>query len=289
MRIIEPYSYKAKNNRKSKSKKLYAVFGVFILAIIVCTLIFYKKSVVAPEASQSSAVLAEQSIKKDSKDRKIKYFSGEEFLKLYENIAYPNTQVLLGTPIITGDKNADKRIITIALSRGYALRSVPIAPIIKTKEPNLASDDLLQEKAYSAWLALKKDALKQNVPLKLNSGYRSVEMQRELFISRLKNTGVSVQKIASGNADSAVVDVLKQAALPGYSRHHTGYTVDLICGNGTQSFEVTSCFKWLSSNNYANAKKHGWIPSYPEGTDNQGPEPEAWEYVWVGKEAVLED
>jgi LAS superfamily LD-carboxypeptidase LdcB len=38
----------------------------------------------------------------------------------------------------------------------------------------------------------------------------------------------------------------------------------------------------MSKDNYLQAKKYGWIPSYPEGAQQQGPEPEAWEYVWVG-------
>jgi LAS superfamily LD-carboxypeptidase LdcB len=78
-------------------------------------------------------------------------------------------------------------------------------------------------------------------------------------------------------------------AVPGYSRHHTGYTVDIACENQTTlSFIYTVCFKWLSQNNYERTKKFGWIPSYPEEAVLQGPEPESWEYVWVGIDAVTE-
>jgi LAS superfamily LD-carboxypeptidase LdcB len=192
-------------------------------------------------------------------------------------------------PEITGNVKADERIRTIALSRGYVLRSVPVASINKTGEPRVTTDDLLQEKAYTAWQSLKAAAKADGIPLQFNSGYRSVEMQRELFLGRLSASGVSYSQIANGGADNAVVSVLKQAALPGYSRHHTGYTIDLVCANGTQSFEVTTCFKWLSDDNYRNAKKHGWIPSYPDGADEQGPEPEPWEYVWVGLGPLVED
>jgi LAS superfamily LD-carboxypeptidase LdcB len=227
--------------------------------------------------------------RQSTRTAKFKNFSPEEFLKLYESIAYPNTQFSQNAPEITGNAKADERIRTIALSRGYALRGVPVASITKTGEPRVSTDDLLQEKAFTAWQSLKKAAKADGIPLQFNSGYRSVEMQRELFLQRLRATGVTNQQIASGSADNQIVAVLKTAALPGYSRHHTGYTIDLVCANGAQSFEVTTCFKWLSDNNYLNAKKHGWIPSYPEGVDNQGPEPEAWEYVWVGLGPLIED
>jgi LAS superfamily LD-carboxypeptidase LdcB len=76
--------------------------------------------------------------------------------------------------------------------------------------------------------------------------------------------------------------------VPGYSRHHTGYTIDLWCEDGSSTFLSSSCYKWISDNNYLKAKQSGWIPSYPAGTDDQGPEPEPWEYVWVGTERLME-
>jgi len=91
------------------------------------------------------------------------------------------------------------------------------------------------------------------------------------------------------SSDSELDGILATTAIPGYSRHHTGYTVDIGCGNEPAiAFELTVCFDWLSANNYKNAKTYGWIPSYPEGAGQQGPEPETWEYVWVGIDALTE-
>lgn len=53
------------------------------------------------------------------------------------------------------------------------------------------------------------------------------------------------------------------------------------------NFKTTSCFTWISKNNYENAKRFGIIPSYPSGASNQGPNPEEWEYVWVGEPNVI--
>lgn len=289
MRIIEP---QRKSTKHRRSKKM-SLFVLAVSLIVVGTVYIYARLPEAkPSAQQQNSDVPYQS-KPESEinpaTARFKTFSGNDFLKLYESIAYPNTQFLQNPPEITGDNKVDERIRTIALSRGYVLRSVPVASIKRTGEPRVTTDDLLQEKAYKAWLSLKAAAKADGIPLQFNSGYRSIEMQRELFLERLNQTGVTYGQIAAGAADRQIIEILRQAALPGYSRHHTGYTIDLVCANGAQSFEVTTCFKWLSDNNYLNAKKHGWIPSYPEGADNQGPEPEAWEYVWVGLGPLVED
>lgn len=219
----------------------------------------------------------------------LKNFSNDEFKQLYESLALPNTELIASPPSITGNIDADLRIRQVAESRGYKLRSLPVMPIVKTNVVGLEEDDLLQPKAFEAWQKLSKAAKQQGVPLTLNSGYRSIDWQRSFFNAQLQARGLSVLSIGSGQADDAIADVMNVVAPPGYSRHHTGYTVDVICNDGTgRSFEYTACFDWLKSDNYKNAKEHGWIPSYPEGVKKQGPEPEPWEYVWVGTGATHE-
>lgn len=293
MRIIEPHY----SSRKKRSKRRPAIVGLFTLVIVgmACLYAFTaytKNKSIQDNPDHAAEVLAEQRTQKQianpTKDD-FRFFAGEEFRNLYETVAYPNTQSLITPPAITGNVAADNRIRTIASSRGYIARSVPVAPIDKTNAPGLTGDDLLQPLAFSAWQGLKQAADADGIPLKLNSGYRSIEMQRQLFLARLRATGASNVQVANGQADSQIVSVLSQAAIPGYSRHHTGYTVDFVCANGAQTFETTTCFKWLSSDNYFNAKKYGWIPSYPDGANQQGPEPEPWEYVWVGIPTLLKD
>ncbi len=42
----------------------------------------------------------------------------------------------------------------------------------------------------------------------------------------------------------------------------------------------------MAADNYRVAKQFGFIPSYPSGAGAQGPEPEPWEYVYVGVKAI---
>jgi uncharacterized protein with LGFP repeats len=76
-------------------------------------------------------------------------------------------------------------------------------------------------------------------------------------------------------------------APPGFSKHQSGYTIDFrASGVGGGAFGSSRLGQWLAADNYAAAKRHGFIPSYPSGAGAQGPEPEPWEYVWVGVPAI---
>ena len=212
---------------------------------------------------------------------KMRTFSNEQFVTFYNTFAYPNTVEITELPPITGNAAADIRIRSIAEKRGYKLRSVPISSPEKLDE-----GFELQQKAVEPLLAMQAAAKKAGYTLSLTAAFRSVEYQRQLFVDRLS---ASAEAIAAGTADAAVNTTLERTAPPGYSRHHNGFTVDFSCGAvGGESFLATGCYEWLSKNNFENAKNFGWIPSYPEGTHVTGPEPEAWEFVWVGRESLLE-
>lgn len=219
----------------------------------------------------------------DSTTKPLKQLSGDAFKDLYQSVALPNTQEITDPPLITGDDAADARIRMRAEARGYKLSRIPMGAIIKVEgEPRLDGDDLLQPLAVAAWYKMREAARKEGYPVSLLSAFRSPKYQQDLFSSRIFEKGVTVGQIASGAADAAIDATLEITAVPGYSRHHTGYTVDLWCEDGSTSFLESKCYEWINANNYQKAMEYGWIPSYPEGATEQGPEPEPWEYVWVG-------
>jgi LAS superfamily LD-carboxypeptidase LdcB len=139
----------------------------------------------------------------------------------------------------------------------------------------------------TAWNELQSEAAQAGYSMSIVSAYRSVEDQRVLFLSRLNEAGASIVDVINGTADELITSVLVTSSIPGYSKHHTGYTLDLACaGYAFEQFRDSPCYVWMSENNYENAKRFGFIPSYPADADLQGPDPEAWEYVWVGLEVV---
>jgi D-alanyl-D-alanine carboxypeptidase len=298
MRIIEPKNQRHRKKTVNKQKRSMTRPVVIVALMLVASGLFlslannYRNTALNSSevnATLSTSITSDASQVAGVSDIGFKYFTGEQFQQLAEGLFYPNTLSLDYLPEITGNNASDERIRTIAESRGYQLRHVPVLPIVKTNEPDLGDDDLLQPKAYHAWQLLKSRAKNAKVPLTLASGYRSIERQRELFTSRLASAGVNVDSIANGSQDTAISNLLSTTAPPGYSRHHTGYALDLACDDNTgRKFKETSCFTWLKEDNYKNAKQNGFTPSYPDGADQQGPEPEPWEYVWVGVTSLLE-
>lgn len=298
MRIIEPqHNRKKKNTFRSKKRSFARPVVLTGLILVIATLFLslgnsYRKTALQ-RANQTGTLSSSEVAKSDQvagvSDSSLKYFTPEQFQTLYEGIVFPNTQSIETKPAITGNQAVDNRIRTIAESRGYVYRSTPKLPITKTSSFGPDEKLLLQPKTAQAFAILKANANSENIPLILNSGYRSVEEQKTLFVDRLNQTGASAENMAAGKADELIVSVLSTTAPPGYSRHHTGYTVDLVCDDGlNRPFKETPCFEWIKKDNYANSKKTGFVPSYPEGIDNQGPEPEPWEYVWVGIGALQE-
>ncbi len=288
MRVIRPEEFKRiprKRQRRVGRWVLIALavgligVGYFAASRVPET----KRAGHAGGSSDGQAQAAEQ-----PKTGKLKEFTSDQFKALAQSIKYPNVQSFDEPPSITVSPAADERIRELAEARGYRMTSIPVGAIQKIDEPRLESDNLLQPRAAIAWRDVKAAAAKDGLSLTLISAYRSPEYQRNLFMQRLLAKGVTVTQIAAGQGDAAVNATLGVTAVPGYSRHHTGYTVDMWCEDGSGSFLASSCYKWISADNYKHAKEAGWIPSYPDGVQGQGPEPEPWEYIWAGKENLTE-
>lgn len=282
MQVIEPKSGPNKVHKRSRRTKKRKIFNILILLIVVIAIaiFFFSKDTKAPAPEQNNQ---QSAVVPDNQSKTLKIFTGQEFSDLYNSFAYPNTQAISEESPITGDVNADKVIRDLAVARGYRIRSAPVT----NNFVEVSKDMLLQQRAAVDWLKMQEAAGKEGHDIGVSAAYRSAEDQRTIFNARISS--IPLSSIASQKSNQAINNVLKTTAVPGYSRHHTGYTVDIVCNTDVnKKFENSKCFKWLSDNNYLNAKMYGWIPSYPDGAGLQGPEPESWEYVWVGIDALYE-
>ncbi len=291
MRVLEPHYFETlKQQRKKKRvKKRYVISALLICVGVVSYVMFGQELITKQVSNTNQPTDVQQQAVVAAKPKVLKTFTAAQFKSLYNAFVYPNTQPITDPPVITGYPEVDVRIRAIAVRRGYKLSALPVASIVKTGEPGLDGDDLIQPNALMAWQQLKASAASEHIPLQMTSAYRSIEYQRALFLRRMKDAGVNVYTIMDGHADDELETVLSRAAIPGYSRHHTGYTMDLACdGVGLDAFIRTKCYTWLSKNNFENAKKAGWVPSYPEGATQTGPEPEPWEFIWVGTNSLYE-
>ncbi len=192
-------------------------------------------------------------------------------------------------PTATGNRAADERIRDVATDRGYRLRGEPLDPMGAYQGRSLqqrAIDDLV---AMQAAMSTEVGAT-----LTLTSAYRSAVRQRQLFLEQLSLSAVTLRgrsvsngEIAAGLVDDVLNHAMRIAAPPGFSRHHTGLTIDVSSGGvGGFAFAGTTAYAWLTENGYENAMSYGWVPSYPPGASGQGPNPEPWEWAWIGRDAA---
>ncbi|HET9202570.1 MAG TPA: M15 family metallopeptidase [Acidimicrobiia bacterium] len=200
-------------------------------------------------------------------------YTGDEFKALYDHAVrheLPNLVPPSGRLPVTGDPDLDDRIWDIATARGYVLR--PVAG------PDLGSADgvPMQPQAAAAWEQLKEAARAAGHPFVVSSAYRSPDSQRTQFNSKLR-----------GTTDEAIDAALTWYSIPGTSKHHGGYALDFRYADGTfGEFRDTPDYAWLATDNFLNAKRFGFIPSYPDDVTTQGPNPEPWEFVWVGVDLI---
>lgn len=205
----------------------------------------------------------------------LRYMSSGDMVNAYYN-AQPQPDTVYGQkPEIYGDPAADEYIRKIAESRGYRLQ--PVSTI-----------GSLNPRAMRAFNEMANAAAAEGIDLWIVSGYRSPDTQREIFHSSIIEyfgRTPSSQEILSGAVDDAINKTLNSRSAPGYSRHHSGYVVDI--NSVEHSFKYTDAYAWLSADNFYHAREHGWVPSYPPGV-NAGPLPEEWEFCFIVNTASIQ-
>ncbi|WP_288249263.1 D-alanyl-D-alanine carboxypeptidase family protein [uncultured Prochlorococcus sp.] len=174
-------------------------------------------------------------------------------LRLIRNIEIGSLSILnFETP-----RNHDHRI----------LGHLPYAEIPKEKlvliEPNIEVHIDMRD----SLLKMREEAKKDAIYLVFLSGYRSINLQNEIFYS-LKSIR---------NQEAA--ERARVSAPPGYSEHSTGFAIDI--GDATQretdfetEFENTDAFKWLIKN----AAKFHFKLSFNKNNKYIDYEPWHWRY-----------
>ena len=112
-------------------------------------------------------------------------------------------------------------------------------PYRETSFENLVEitpDILVHKKMYKSLLKMKDDAKKEGVYLVFLSGFRSIELQKEIFYS-LKSIRSQV-----------AMERARVSAPPGYSEHSTGFAIDIGDALNRETdfeveFETTSAYK----------------------------------------------
>ena len=123
-------------------------------------------------------------------------------------------------------------------------------------------------------LSMREEAKKEGIYLVFLSGYRSINLQKEIFYS--------LKSIRKQEASERA----RVSAPPGYSEHSTGFAIDF--GDATQretdfetEFENTKAFRWLIKN----AAKFHFKLSFKK--DNKYIDYEPWHWRYEGSIEAL--
>ena len=147
------------------------------------------------------------------------------------------------------------------------LGHLPYSEISKEKLVVIAPNVEVHIDMSKALLKMREDAKNDGIFLIFLSGYRSINLQKEIFYS-LKSIR---NQIASERA--------RVSAPPGYSEHSTGFAIDIGDANKRETdfeveFENTEAFKWLQKN----AAKYHFKLSFDQNNKNVDYEPWHWRY-----------
>src|SRR3989338_1397574 len=110
--------------------------------------------------------------------------------------------------------------------------------LIPTMDVNDAKEEYFHALAFPYLQKLLDDARGSGVEMKIVSGYRSFETQKDLK---------SKYKVTYGSGAN------KFAAEQGYSEHQLGTTVDFttpLLGSSFEKFDTTTSYFWLTENAY---------------------------------------
>jgi D-alanyl-D-alanine carboxypeptidase len=220
-----------------------------------------------------------------------RYFTDDDFkdylTKLDFEKLFPTAPIISTSGTITSLPAVDTYIQAFGQKRGYIVR--------KTIEPSglLPLEDFsFFNQGVEYYNSMKSEARKEGVSFVISSGFRDFEAQKKLWQEQYNSVANTLlgripedSQILSSGVDEVLDKTMARVAAPGFSRHHTGMAIDLNDEFTSKPFDQTPAFAWLSKNNYLNAKKFGFMPSYPkvEIDIKFGPNPESWEYVFVGE------
>ena len=155
-----------------------------------------------------------------------------------------------------------------------------------TKECGSATavNKTLQTVACDAFLEMQKAAAADGVTVWMQSGYRSVSYQTNLY--EKKTNYYKQQGYDDAKAKEMAAAVVNP---PGYSEHNCGLAADLNSPEHTgldEGFENTAAFRWLCQH----AGEYGFILRYPKGAEEKTEityEPWHWRYVGVENAAKI--
>lgn len=152
--------------------------------------------------------------------------------------------------------------------------------LVSTK--NAWNEDIkIEKQTYDSYKQLEKALKKEDIIIKLDSVYRSVKEQQELW------------ERWSADPEKGIGYAKKYAAVPGYSEHHTGLAVDIVIEKDGKLIEENEDMieeREIFSKIHKKLADYGFILRYLEGREEiTGYSYEPWHLRYVGSKEIAKE
>lgn len=190
-----------------------------------------------------------------------------------------------------------KQFIKTSLLGGLSLSVLPQLAFnpfqeIYTREELIGKDNSdmiglkfkMKTKAYSSFVTMQSHAYKAKVAIRVVSGYRSFEKQKQIFENKY-----SLYLSEGMSPEEAINKIIEYSTIPGTSRHHWGTDVDVFDSSVPQPESIleeehyyndgcyTKLKKWMDEN----ANRFGFYEVYTNNPDRKGFKHEPWHYSYA--------
>ena len=137
----------------------------------------------------------------------------------------------------------------------------------------------VEKKTAEAYDKLKEELSNEGIIIELDSTYRTVAKQQEIWDNFEKEYGIEYTK--------------KYVAVPGTSEHHTGLAVDVKIvkdGKVIDDNDEMTAEKEIFSQIHSKLAKYGFILRYPVGKEDiTGYGAEVWHFRYIDNESIAKE
>ncbi len=201
--------------------------------------------------------------KEENYERYVAYFNGN----YKKTVLYVNMD--LDKEFYKDPNMIDAFSLTMLVNKYNGLKeNFTVPDLVQVDEDCAGGESYLAREAKEAYERMFYAAKEEGFDIAINSSYRDLKTQQEVWDTYLKLYGLSYNE--------------KYVTRPGFSEHQTGLGVDIRSRNNN-IFKNSKEYKWMLDNSY----KYGFIHRYPESKVNiTGISSEAWHFRYVGVEVA---
>lgn len=165
-------------------------------------------------------------------------------------------------------------------------QNIDYKTLLGIEHSNLVGDSIkLEKNTFIAMEKMRKAALLDGIKIKVVSGFRDFERQKQIWNRKFK-------KFTTENNLSdldAIKEIIRFSTIPGTSRHHWGTEIDVIDEDFkneknlliSKKYEEGGIFeklkKWMDNN----SQKFGFYLTYDDNINRKGFEYEPWHYSYL--------